>query len=371
MALIEYRAVSKKYQESWAVQDLNLDIEEGRLVALIGPSGSGKTTTLRMSNRLVQPDSGEVRYAGKALQSWKPEDLRRGMGYVIQSVGLFPHLSVLDNVCTVLSLIGTPRAAAVLRADELLHLVGLDPAVYRKRWPRELSGGEAQRVGVARALAADPPVLLMDEPFGAVDPLQRARLQDEFLRIQREIRKTVIFVTHDLDEAIRLADTVVLMREGKVAQIATPAELLANPNDDFVRDFLGEDRTLKRLSRMDAGTAVDPAFTVATGETAPELDSSCGGPTQYWVVDGEGKPIGRVRPGETGSIWQVPPATIGDGASLKEALASMLQNGSTVVAVIDQKGVLAGEISLASIAASSTENVKKDNSSGGKRETLA
>jgi len=350
MALIEFRGVSKRYGDSWAVKDLDLDIEEGHLVALIGPSGSGKTTTLRMSNRLVEPDSGEIRYAGKSLHSWKAEDLRRGMGYVIQSVGLFPHQSVLENICTVPSLIGTRKSLAVRRADELLELVGLDPSVYRNRRPRELSGGEAQRVGVARALAADPPVLLMDEPFGAVDPLQRARLQDEFLRIQRELRKTVLLVTHDLDEAVRLADTVVLMREGRIAQIAAPSELLANPTNDFVRDFLGDDRTLKRLSRMSSAVAVLPVFTIAPETTAPELDTSCEGPTHFWVIDGEGKPIGRVRPGERASVWTVPPATVSSGASLKEALAGILATGSTVIALIDGKGSLIGEVSLASIA---------------------
>ncbi len=259
MALIEFRGVSKSYGRAFAVRDLDLDVEEGRLVALIGPSGSGKTTTLRMINRLVEPETGTIRYDGRLLTSYRPEELRRGMGYVIQSVGLFPHLNVLENVCTVPLLLKTPRGKAERRADELLALVGLDPAVYRTRFPRELSGGEAQRVGVARALAADPPVLLMDEPFGAVDPLQRARLQDEFLRIQREIRKTVILVTHDLDEAVRLADVVVLMRDGRPVQAASPATLLAEPADDFVTGFIGEDRSLKRLARVTPGAACRPA----------------------------------------------------------------------------------------------------------------
>ncbi|TFG85225.1 MAG: ABC transporter ATP-binding protein [Spirochaetales bacterium] len=353
--MIEYRGVSKRYGEAWAVHDLDLDIEEGQLVVLIGPSGSGKTTTLRMANRLVEPDSGEVRYAGRPLHSWRPEDLRLGMGYVIQSVGLFPHLSVLENVCTVPRLLGTPRAVAERRADELLHMVGLDPASYRQRRPRQLSGGEAQRVGVARALAADPPVLLMDEPFGAVDPLQRARLQDEFLRIQREIHKTVIFVTHDLDEAVRLADTVVLMRDGRPAQIATPAKLLAEPADDFVRAFVGEDRSLKRLARVDVGGAFRPVSVLRAGERAPEQDASCDGPTHHWVIDGRGKPLGRVKPGDIATPWRTLPTALKPYASLKEALACMLEEGSTVVAVIDDAGVLIGEISLTAIAASSGE----------------
>jgi len=366
VALIEFRGVSRRYGDSFAVRDLDLDIEEGRLVALIGPSGSGKTTTLRMINRLVEPDEGEIRYDGRPLLSYRPEDLRRGMGYVIQSVGLFPHLDVLDNVCTVPLLLKTPRGKAERRADELLALVGLDPAVYRRRFPRELSGGEAQRVGVARALAADPPVLLMDEPFGAVDPLQRARLQDEFLRIQRDIRKTVILVTHDLDEAVRLADTVVLMRDGRPVQIAAPATLLAEPADDFVRDFIGEDRSLKRLARVTAGSAARPAPSVRIGRCAPEGDGSCDGPVQYWAVDAANRPVGRTLPGETARAWRTPPAALPAGASLKEALAAMLESGATVVALVDDDEALSGEISLADIASSSGDAVD-----GGQREAAA
>ncbi len=364
MALIEFRGVSKPYSGAFAVQDLDLDVEEGRLVALIGPSGSGKTTTLRMINRLVEPDAGTIRYDGRLLPSYKPEELRRGMGYVIQSVGLFPHLNVLENVCTVPLLLKTPRGKAESRADELLALVGLDPAVYRSRFPRELSGGEAQRVGVARALAADPPVLLMDEPFGAVDPLQRARLQDEFLRIQREIRKTVILVTHDLDEAVRLADVVVLMRDGRTVQAAAPATLLAEPADDFVRDFIGEDRSLKRLARVTASSAARPVPSVRAGQRAPEGDGSCDGPLLYWVVDGANLPVGRVAPGELARTWRKPPTLLPAGASLKEALAAMLEAGTTVVALVDDAGTLAGEISLSDIASSSGDAVD-----GGRRDT--
>jgi osmoprotectant transport system ATP-binding protein len=262
MALIEFRGATKRYGGTTAVDSLELSIEEGTLVALIGPSGSGKTTSLRMINRLVEPDDGDVYYAGRKVKEYRPEVLRRGMGYVIQSVGLFPHLTVADNIATVPRLLGQPGRGIQRRVDELLALVGLDPAAYRGRFPRELSGGEAQRVGVARALAADPPVLLMDEPFGAVDPLQRTKLQDEFLRIQREIRKTVVLVTHDLDEAIRLADLVVLMRDGRIAQAASPAVLLAEPANDFVREFTGADRSLKRLARIQVSAVARPAPSV-------------------------------------------------------------------------------------------------------------
>lgn len=357
MALIEFRGVSKHYGSAPAVHELDLDIDKGRLVALIGPSGSGKTTTLRMINRLVEPDSGTIRYDGRLLSSYKTEDLRRGMGYVIQSVGLFPHLNVIENVCTVPLLLKTARSLAERRADELLSLVGLDPALYRYRFPRELSGGEAQRVGVARALAADPPVLLMDEPFGAVDPLQRGRLQDEFLRIQREIQKTVILVTHDLDEAVRLADTIVLMRDGRIVQLASPASLLAEPANEFVKDFIGDDRSLKRLARVSAGSVARMANRIGLGVRAPKGEGSCDDPSTYWVVDGQGMPVGKVSPGETGKPWRTAHPLLTENASLKDALAAMLESGMTVLALVDTGGRLSMEISLGDIAASSGEAV--------------
>lgn len=357
MALIEYRGVSKRYGDAWALKDIDLDIEEGTLTALIGPSGSGKTTCLRMLNRLVEPDEGSIRYGGKPLRSFKPEELRRGMGYVIQNVGLFPHLTVLENICTVPRLIGTPMSKAVRRADELLALVGLNPALYRGRHPRQLSGGEAQRVGVARALAADPPLLLMDEPFGAVDPLQRGRLQDAFLRIQREIKKTVLLVTHDLDEAVRLADTIVLMRAGAIAQRASPSTLLAEPADDFVRDFVGEDRSLKRLARVSLGSVAGQAPVVALGDTAPAAAEGCDGPAHYWVLDGGGRPVGRARPGQRGAPSAAVLPLLPAEASLKEALAAMLEDGHSVIGVLDEAERLIGEIAIGDIIRSSAEAV--------------
>ncbi len=365
MALIEYRGISKRYGDAWALKNIDLDIERGTLTALIGPSGSGKTTCLRMLNRLVEPDEGSIRYDGRTLRSFKPEALRRGMGYVIQNVGLFPHLTVLENICTVPRLLGTPKARAARRADELLALVGLDPALYRGRRPRELSGGEAQRVGVARALAADPPLLLMDEPFGAVDPLQRGRLQEAFLRIQREIKKTVLLVTHDLDEAVRLADTIVLMRAGTIVQRASPATLLAEPADDFVRDFVGEDRSLKRLARVSLGSVAATAPAVALGETAPAAAEGCDGPAQYWVLDGAGKPIGRARPGQRGTLSPTPLPLLSAGASLKEALAAMLEDGHSVIGVLDESERLIGEIAIGDIISSSADAV--ESSSGGRQ----
>ncbi|PTA68869.1 ABC transporter ATP-binding protein [Deinococcus arcticus] len=246
--MIELQDLEKTYGGVAAVRALNLTVPEGELVALLGPSGCGKTTTLRMINRLLEPSGGRVLLAGQDTRRLKPEVLRRGMGYVIQQIGLFPHLNVAQNVATVPALLGHDRRATQTRVDELLALVGLDPDTFRHKRPGELSGGQAQRVGVARALAADPPVLLMDEPFGALDPLARERLQGAFREIQRRLRKTVVMVTHDIDEALRLADRVALMREGTLVQYGPPDELIHRPATDFVRQFLGEDAALRQLA---------------------------------------------------------------------------------------------------------------------------
>jgi len=255
--MIRLTGVGKTYDDGTvAVHDLDLDIARGELVVLVGPSGCGKSTTLKMINRLIEPTTGVIEIDGEDVTHKDPVRLRRGIGYVIQQVGLFPHQKVTANVMTVPLLYGESRAKARSRADELLELVGLDPATYGGRYPHQLSGGQRQRVGVARALAADPPVLLMDEPFGAVDPVVRVRLQDEFLRLQRELGKTVVLVTHDIDEAVRLGDRVaVFATGGRLAQYATPANLLGRPADDFVADFVGSTRGLRRL----AVTPIDPA----------------------------------------------------------------------------------------------------------------
>ena len=230
--------------------------QQGELVVFVGPSGCGKTTTMKMINRLVEPTSGRIELAGEDVTAVDPVALRRRIGYVIQQVGLFPHRTIEANVATVPSLLGLDRARIRDRVRELLELVGLDPAVHGPRYPHELSGGQRQRVGVARALAADPPVLLMDEPFGAVDPIARDRLQAEFLRLQGEVRKTVVFVTHDIEEAVRLGDRIaVLSQGGHLEQYDTPAAILGNPANDFVADFVGSDRGLKRLSVTSVTTA--------------------------------------------------------------------------------------------------------------------
>lgn len=247
--MIRLTGVSKSYRGTVAVHDLDLDVARGELVCLVGPSGSGKSTTLKMINRLVEPTTGTIEVDGRDVTRVDPVQLRRGIGYVIQQVGLFPHQKVITNAMTVPLLYGESKATARARAEELLHLVGLDPAQYGDRYPHELSGGQRQRVGVARALAADPPVLLMDEPFGAVDPVIRGRLQDEFLRIQRELDKTVVLVTHDIDEAVRLGDRVAVFGEGgRLLQYDTPARLLGFPASEEVATFVGADAGLRRLS---------------------------------------------------------------------------------------------------------------------------
>jgi osmoprotectant transport system ATP-binding protein len=242
--------IRKQYPDGTvAVTGLSLEVPAGELVVLIGPSGCGKSTVLRMINRLIEPTAGQILLDGEDVTAASPVALRRRIGYVIQNVGLFPHQTVRANVGTVPRLLGWPRRRIAARADELLDLVGLDPVRFGRRYPNELSGGQRQRVGVARALAADPVVLLMDEPFSAVDPIVRARLQEEFLRLQANVRKTIVLVTHDLDEAVRLGDRIAVLSEsGKLEQYATPAELLGTPASDFVREFVGTDRSIRRLA---------------------------------------------------------------------------------------------------------------------------
>lgn len=248
-ASIRLEKVSKQFGATVAVKELTLEIPAGELVVLIGPSGCGKSTVLRMVNRLIEPTSGRMFLGEEEITKVDPVQLRRRIGYVIQNVGLFPHQTVRENVATVPRLVGWPRERTKTRVNELMELVGLDPARFANRYPHELSGGQRQRIGVARALAADPVVLLMDEPFSAVDPIVRSRLQDEFLRLQSTVGKTIVFVTHDVDEAVRLGDRIAVLSEGgHLEQVGTPAEILSHPANDFVADFVGADRGIKRLA---------------------------------------------------------------------------------------------------------------------------
>jgi osmoprotectant transport system ATP-binding protein len=254
--VIEFREVSKTYAgtEEPVVKDLSFEVPEGEICVLVGPSGCGKTTTMRMVNRLVEISSGDILIDGESNRSMSATRLRRKIGYAIQGIGLFPHRTIAENIATVPRLLDWDRRRIRDRVAELLELVGLEPYTYRDRYPAELSGGQQQRVGVARAMAADPPLMLMDEPFGAVDPITRSRLQDEFLRIQQEIKKTIVFVTHDIDEAIKIGDRIAILKQGGVlAQYDTPENILASPNSEFVSSFVGQDRILKRLSLVRVG----------------------------------------------------------------------------------------------------------------------
>ncbi len=256
--VIMLRGVRKRYPDGTvAVHDLDLDVGAGEICVLVGPSGCGKTTTMRMINRLVEPTGGTIMVNGRDIVTMDVQELRRGIGYVIQAVGLFPHHTVRRNVATVCTLLGWDKARTRARVDDLLDLVGLDPAVYGDRYPHQLSGGQRQRVGVARALAADPPVLLMDEPFGAVDPISRDRLQEEFLALQRKVAKTVVMVTHDVDEAVRMGHRIAVMRQGGyLEQYAAPATVLAQPANDFVAQFVGSDRLIKLMAVTGVSEAV-------------------------------------------------------------------------------------------------------------------
>ncbi|MDQ4062066.1 MAG: ABC transporter ATP-binding protein [Pseudomonadota bacterium] len=302
--MIRLEHISKRFGPGLppAVDDLSLEIPDGSTCALIGPSGCGKTTTMRIVNRLIEPSAGRVLVAGEDVTRVDPVMLRRRIGYVIQQVGLFPHMSVADNVATVPRLLKWPEAKTRARVDELLRLVGLDPESVRARYPRELSGGQRQRVGVARALAADPPVMLMDEPFGAIDPITRARLQDEFQEILKRVRKTVVLVTHDMDEAIKMGDRIALMRDGRLVQYDTPEAVLTRPADAFVEAFVGADRALKRLGLAPVRAVMTPG---ADGPAQPSIRASASlrdalaamlaqDVTRLTVVEADGRPLGTV-----------------------------------------------------------------------------
>jgi osmoprotectant transport system ATP-binding protein len=300
---IRFEAVTKRFPgvARPAVDALDLTVEKGDVCVLIGPSGCGKTTTMRMVNRLIEPTSGRIIVGDKDITKADPVELRRHIGYVIQQIGLFPHMTIAQNVATVPKLLGWEDARIRARSEEMLDLVGLDPAQYLSRYPRHLSGGQRQRVGVARALAADPPVMLMDEPFGAVDPIVRGRLQEEFLGILKRLKKTVILVTHDIDEAIHMGDVVAIMRDGKLVQYDRPDRLLAAPADDFVADFVGADRALRRLSLVRAADAVETG-SAADGFTLPGTLSVrsvlsallAEGREAATIVGEDGKPLGQI-----------------------------------------------------------------------------
>ncbi|MFJ8544844.1 ABC transporter ATP-binding protein [Streptomyces sp. NPDC093586] len=354
--MIRMESVTKRYSDGTvAVDRLSLEIPDGAVTVLVGPSGCGKTTTLRMINRMVEPTEGTILLDGEDIQHRPVTTLRRSMGYVIQNAGLFPHRTILDNIATVPRMLGWGKQKSRARAAELMERVGLDPSLG-KRYPYQLSGGQQQRVGVARALAADPPVLLMDEPFSAVDPVVRKGLQDELLRIQGELGKTIVFVTHDIDEAVKLGTMVAVMRTGgRLAQFATPAELLSDPADAFVEDFLGADRGIRRLSffpsaalelRTDAVVPIDAGAERLAAPDAPYL----------LVTDTDGRPLGWGEPRDLTAGDIVPDALLPHGRpfvpgtdSLRAALDCAVLSPTGWAVAVDADGRVTGVVSQQTI----------------------
>ncbi|MFG3525782.1 ABC transporter ATP-binding protein [Streptomyces sp. NPDC047917] len=347
--MIRFEHVTKRYADgTTAVDDLSFDVAEGELVTLVGPSGCGKTTTMKMVNRLIEPTEGRIFLDGDDISAIDPVRLRRRIGYVIQQVGLFPHRTVLENTATVPHLLGWKRGKGRERAAELLDLVGLDPSVYGDRYPEQLSGGQRQRVGVARALAADPPVLLMDEPFGAVDPVVRERLQNEFLKLQEQVRKTVLFVTHDIEEAVRLGDRIAVYGQGSIEQFDSPATVLGAPATPYVADFVGADRGLKRLSvtPIEEGDLDQPPVVHLDDSLARATERLRAEGARWAVVlDGkdnlhgwipaDGAGAGTGTDGTVRAHARRMEAWLPVGAPLKQAFATMLQHDAGWIAVID------------------------------------
>ncbi|TCP49191.1 osmoprotectant transport system ATP-binding protein [Tamaricihabitans halophyticus] len=350
--MIEFQAVTKRFPDgTTAVDELSLSVEEGTITVFVGPSGCGKTTSLRMVNRMVEPSSGTILVGGEDIRTPHPAVLRRGIGYVIQQAGLFPHRNLLDNIATVPLLSGWTRAKARARAGELLELVGL-PAELGKRYPAQLSGGQQQRVGVARALAADPPVLLMDEPFSAVDPVVREGLQDELLRLQDELDKTVVFVTHDIDEAVRIGEKVAVFRTGGLlAQYGSPADVLRDPADDFVANFVGKDRGYRGLSFLDStGLTLSQVPTVTIGAPVEATGSE-------WVLalNEQRQPRGWRSPGSAPSAalregdLHAGGSLHGHGSSLRGALDAALSSPAGQGVVVDDTGAYLGVVSAETV----------------------
>ncbi|WP_269183155.1 ABC transporter ATP-binding protein [Modestobacter sp. VKM Ac-2985] len=361
---IRLEGVTKSYpgQGKPAVDAVDLDIPAGQMVMFVGPSGCGKTTLLKMLNRLVEPTSGKIFLGDEDVTGQDADQLRRRIGYVIQAGGLFPHMTVATNIGLVPGMLKWDRKRIAARVDELLELVGLDPEVYRDRYPRELSGGQQQRVGVARALAADPPVLLMDEPFGAVDPITRQRLQDELLRIQEELGKTIVFVTHDFDEAVKLGDRIVVFDVGaRVVQYDTPEAILADPAEEYVADFVGAGATLKQLTLTRVGDVelLSPQL-ARVGEDAAEVvrRASAAGEKYVVVTDRKGRPISWPSLAELSRVATVPDTVdeklpvVGLRSTLNDALDTMLaasQGGVVVTGRDDVAGVMVVETVMAAI----------------------
>jgi len=338
-----------------AADHINMEVPTGEICILLGPSGCGKTTTLKMINRIVRPTSGKVFIDDEDTSSLDTQTLRRNIGYVIQQIGLFPNMTIEENITVVPKLLGWDKAKYKERARELMRMIALEPDAFLKRYPSELSGGQQQRIGVARALAADPPVMLMDEPFGAIDPINRAVIQDEFLKMQQELKKTIMFVSHDIDEAIKMGDRIAIFRDGHLVQYATPDTLLAAPKDSFVESFLGEDRALKRLNLINVREVISTEFETVSPrdslEGALQKLDKCGYQHAIVMVNEERQPVGiiprsvaQMSQGSCHDYAQKVPAVVNVNDDLRKAVSLMLAHDITWLPCVDDEGRLSGHI---------------------------
>ncbi len=362
-ALIRLEKVSKTYPgtELPAVAELDLEVYKGETLVLVGPSGCGKSTTLRLINRMIEPTGGRIFFEGEDVTDVNADHLRRKIGYVIQQIGLFPHRTIAQNIGTVPQLLGWDQDEIDARVNELIETVGLDPELHRDRYPKELSGGQAQRVGVARAMGADPDVLLMDEPFGAVDPITRDRLQNEFLRLQQELHKTIVFVTHDIDEAIKMGDRIAILQEQSIiAQHDTPERILAHPKTEFVEDFLGSGATLKGLNLMRAGEVeLDDVTTVKAPTSREEVLKVIENSGDLWILylDEKGVPqrwLNRKAVDGSGALDQAGKAvrvTVEPEDTLRDALEKMLQSAVGTACVVNPDGSYRGVVRVETLVA--------------------
>ncbi|CAM5743470.1 betaine/proline/choline family ABC transporter ATP-binding protein [Streptomyces afghaniensis] len=372
-ASIELEGLTKRYPGSAqpAVDNVSMEIKAGEVVVLVGPSGCGKSTTLKMINRLIEPTGGRIRMGGEDVTDIDPVGLRRKVGYAIQSAGLFPHMTVAQNIALVPRMIGWPKARIRARTEELLDLVGLDPGEFHGRYPRQLSGGQQQRVGVARALAADPPVLLMDEPFGAVDPITREHLQDELIRLQHELHKTIVFVTHDFDEAIKIGDRIAVLRErSHIAQFDTPEAILTNPADDFVSGFVGAGAALKRLNLTRVrDVEITDYPTVMIDDPLQQIFNRlrAGGINEVLLLDRLGRPYKWLRRGDLmrarGSLARAGTLvhdTVTRDATLRDALEAVLTDNTGRVAVTGRRGEYTGVVDMETLLNSVHDMLEAD-----------
>ena len=361
--MIRLENLSKTFpgQREPAVEELSMEIHEGEIVVFVGPSGCGKTTTMKMINRIIEPSSGRIFIEGEDVTRADPDKLRRRIGYVIQQIGLFPHMTIADNIATVPKMLGWDKKRISERIDELLETVGIEQS-YRSRYPKELSGGQRQRIGVARALAADPPIMLMDEPFGAVDPINRERLQDEFLRLQQEIKKTIVFVTHDIDEAIKMGDRIAILRDrSAIAQYDTPERILTDPADGYVEDFIGSGASLKRLSLSrvrDIETTDWPVARLADGHDAVREKLRRSGKDYVLLLDGQERPKRWVGADDV-ALDSVPLASAGwpavaiveESSSLYDTLDTMITSYKGSAIVVDGRGRYLGVVDFERVLA--------------------